>query len=366
MNLHPRIVGTFCRWVVTGSLSLVFVTTILAIPVSLATGQQAGDQTKRTQRLAIDVQIDKREALVAERIQMQITATAPEGVSVKFPEIAGKLGNFDVVSLKDTLDIPDGSERQWIRHIVVESLTSGDLEIPAMEISYVDRRGSEPETGIQKTASQKVTIRSTLEGVEDPTKFRDIKSVVFLPESQPENHNWIIWAAGAGGLTLLAAIAFLLVTRYKPVLSPKQWAIKALDELKDSRALAEGDTEQIYVRVISILRTFFHEQFGISAPRLTTDEFLSAMQADRRLSADIRAQLKELLTLADLVKFAGMLPDGKGLVSVVDQAKQMVEQAADHAAKSAAGNPSLPMEHQSAGVNRMTPSGESRPAGEDQ
>ncbi len=276
------------------------------------------------------------------------------------------MGDFEVVSLKDTLDIPDGSQRQWIRQVDLESLISGDLEIPAMEISYVDRRGSESVSGIQKTAPQTVTIRSTLEGVEDPTKFRDIKSVVFLPESQPENHNWIIWAAGAGGLTLLAAIAFLLVTRYKPDPSPKQWAIKALDELKDSRALAEGDTEQIYVRVISILRTFFQEQFGISAPRLTTDEFLNAMQADRRLSGDIRAQLKELLTLADLVKFAGMLPDGAGLVTVVDKAKQVVDQAADHAAKSSAESQAQSFSNQNAAVSRMTPSGESRPDGEDQ
>ena len=72
----------------------------------------------------------------------------------------------------------------------------------------------------------------------------------------------------------------------------------------------QSDTEQIYVRLVSILRTFVHWQFGISAPRLTTDEFLHAMQADDRLTAEIRAQLKELLNLADLVKFAGMLPDG--------------------------------------------------------
>jgi hypothetical protein len=347
-------------------MSLVIATAILTIPVSMATGQKVGDSTNPNPVLAVDIQIDKPEALVAERIQVEVTATAPEGVSVKFPEIAGRLGNFEVVSLNDTPDIPSGADRQWIRHIGLESLISGELEIPAMEIIYVDRRGSQTVTGNQKTAPRKITIRSTLEGVEDPTKFRDIKSVVFLPESQPQNHNWTLWGAGAGGLTLLAAIAFLLVTRYKPVRSPKQWALNALDDLRNSRALADGDAEQIYVRVISILRTFFDEQFGISAPRFTTDEFLSAMQADGRLSRKIRDQLKELLTLADLVKFAGMLPEGQGLMTVVDQAKRVVEHAADHTASTGADHQAHSSNRQNTAINRITPLGESHPGGEDQ
>ena len=62
--------------------------------------------TDESAPLTIDVQIDKREAQIAERIQLEITATAPEDVTVKFPELAGKLGDFEVTSVKDTLDIP--------------------------------------------------------------------------------------------------------------------------------------------------------------------------------------------------------------------------------------------------------------------
>jgi len=316
------------RTVFAGCLSLIIAAVILAAPRALIADQEVVAQPNQTNLAAIDVQIDKREVQVAERLQMKITATAPRGVAITFPKLENQLGDFEVSSVKDTFDIPAGPNRKWIRQIGLESLVSGEFEIPAIEISAVDRRGSAPIQVIQKTPSQKITIHSTLEGVEDPTQFRDIKSVVFAPDPQPHNRSWVVWAAGAAGLFFVAGAGFVLLRRGSS-LSAKQWALKSLHELRESRALQDKDTEQIYIRLISILRLFVQEQFGILAPRLTTAEFLRAIKNDQRLSTEFRAQLQELLNSADLVKFAGMLPDSSGLTAVVVQAIQLVENAAE-------------------------------------
>jgi hypothetical protein len=181
---------------------------------------------------------------------------------------------------------------------------------------------------LQTTNAEQINIRSTLEGVEDPNQFRDIKSVVFAPETPPRNNFWLIASAVAGGFAVVAALVYVTVNR-RSDLSPKNWAIKSIDRLRDSQAFKDNDTEQIYIRLVNILRTFVYWQFGISAPRLTTDEFLGAMQADDRLSAEFRTKLAELFELADMVKFASLSPDGSQLTAVVDQAKRLVENAED-------------------------------------
>ncbi len=301
---------------------------IIVIPGTLRARQTSNSQSGQSNPVTIGVQIDKREAQIAEQIQLTITATAPENVSVSFPDLQMRLGEFEVTGVKDTLDIPTGADRTWIRRVGLESLVSGELEIPGIEVSYVDRRGSDPRTGHQSTPAQQVTIRSTLEGVEDPTQFRDIKSVMFAPVPQTRSNAWWVAIGVAAGSLCVAALALVLARR-KTELSPRQWAIRSLDELQESRAFQDNDAEQIYVRLVSTLRTFIDWQFGISAPHMTTNEFLDAMQADDRLTGQFRADLSDLLNFADQVKFAGMLPEGNQLTLVVDQARRLVEHASE-------------------------------------
>lgn len=325
-RFYPR--RHYGRTLLTLGCSVLTALAISVVPGALFGNQEFNPKTEPSNPVAIEMQIDKREAQIAESIQVKITATAPQGVTVKFPELQKQLGGFEVTGVQDAMDIPAGSNRNWIRIVNLESLVSGELEIPVIQISYIDGRGSSPRTGFCTTTEQRINIRSTLEGVEDPKQFRDIKSVMFAPETPPRSNVWLVTLAAAASFALVAALVYVANGRRKN-LSPKDWAIKSIGELRDSQAFNDNDAEQVYVRLVSILRTFVDWHFGISAPKLTTDEFLSAMQQDERLSAEFRSELSELLTLADMIKFAGLSPDDSQLAAVVDQAKRMVENAKD-------------------------------------
>ena len=307
---------------------LMFLLALFATLLPMQLYARQTDNADQSDLVSIDVKLDRTNALVAERIQLEISATAPQGVTVKFPALQNQLGEFEIVSVKDVLDLPEGSNRKWIRRLGLESLISGRIEVPAIEIGYIDRRNGQSVIGSQSTPAQQVTIGSTLEGVQDPTQFRDIKSVVYAPEPNPRFGNWVFWAAGATGVLAIAALTFVMVRR-KSELSPRHWAIKSLHELRASQPCQDENAEQVYIRLVDILRSFVYWQWGISAPRLTTHEFLGAIQADDRLTPEFRSELQELLKMADMIKFAGMLPNGTGLTSVVDQAIGLVENAAD-------------------------------------
>lgn len=297
---------------------------ILLTPSIVLSHPQAPDP--QTDLVSIDIQLDKQQALVAERIQLTVTATAPEGVTITYSDAPEQLGDLDVVLVKDIMDIPDGDQRRWVRQVGLECLVSGDVTIPPMEIGFIDRRVTPAVSGVQTTPAQSINIGTTLEGIEDPTQFRDIKSVAFALENVKSPRRWLVWAISATGLTALLALALVLVRR-KSSISPKQWAIHSLIELRDSQA--EFSAEQVYVRLVEVLRTFVFRQFEITAPRLTTPEFLDAMKSDERLSSEFRDELQELLKLADMIKFAGMSTKGHGLTDEIENVIQLVQQTSD-------------------------------------
>lgn len=285
--------------------------------------------------VGIEIKLDKPQALVAERVHLTITVTAPKGINVNFPESPERVGEFDVMTVNDTLDIPEGSQRRWVRRLGLESLVSGKATIPPVQIGYVDRRVSPSIAGVTSTPAQSIKIGTSLEGSEDLTQFRDIKSVSNAPEEVKPRRRWVAWVAGASGLTALLALAFVLVRR-KSQPSPQEWAIQSLTELRDRAT--EIHPEQAYVRLVEILRSYVDRQFGITAPRLTTYEFLNAIQVDDRLSPDFQKSMQALLNQADLIKFSGMSPQSHGLTDEIDNAIGLIQQTGNVEPTQSAGN----------------------------
>jgi hypothetical protein len=120
---------------------------------------------------------------VAEPFTFELTITAPAGSKVDFPSIGESLGEFDVTDQLMRADVPsanDVNERTWTQQLTLESIVTGDLEIPSLEIQV--RRDADIQT--LKTEAVPVRVASVLEDRADPTKFRDIQSVVDIATCQ--------------------------------------------------------------------------------------------------------------------------------------------------------------------------------------
>ncbi len=135
---------------------------------------------------------------VAEPFTLDVTVTAPVGAKVTFPAIADKIGDFDVRDSQDVFDVPADDARTWTRHLTLESITTGDLQIPPIDVQ-VNEGGK-----ATLVPSQPVTIRvaSVLEDRSDPTKYRDIQSVVDVDVPVVRSNTWVWWTlGGAAGVT---------------------------------------------------------------------------------------------------------------------------------------------------------------------
>ena len=113
--------------------------------------------------------VDRAEVQVADPFQLTVTVLVAEGTDVTFPAMGDKLGQFDVLSHRDIFDVPVSEGRSWTRTIELESLDTGNLEVPGVGV-VID---GEPTV----TQPIPITVQSLLAASSDPLEFRPLKPV---------------------------------------------------------------------------------------------------------------------------------------------------------------------------------------------
>ena len=262
---------------------------------------------------------------VAEPLTLELTVVAPVGSTVDFSSVGDSLGNFDVIDVVDRADVPaanDVNQRSWTRRLTLESIVTGDLQIPALEINV--RRNGESQT--LKSEVIPIRVTSVLEDRADPTKFRDIHSVVDVPVPQSAANVWLWWAlGGCGGLAAVAAL-LMAFSKRRTWMTPKAWAIRELGQLRNSNAMQATDSERVTEKLTSILRDYLELQFDFSAPVQTTKELLQELDNGKYMDAATASRFAQLFENSDLARFAGVQLTQAELSSAIDDAQRLIEQ----------------------------------------
>ncbi len=313
-----------------GSHPVHFIPTMLALALiivcggaNLATAQQAADANHKSP-VEVSADVSKSVVQVAEPFGLDVTVTAPAGTKVFFPTVNSQLGQFDIVEQQDIFDVPlanAGDQRSWTRHLTLECIVTGELQIPPMEIQFT----RDETTDLISTKALPIRVVSVLEDRADPTKFRDIKSVVDVEVPKQKSNAWMFWTLGGLGAGALSLATVVLVTRRKKYLTPSQWAISELEPLQNSPALQDADAESVLQDVSTILRDYLELQFEISAPAQTTQEFLKFAEHSQIVDLPTAKRFADLFSMADQAKFAGLQLTTPELQQVVESAIALVE-----------------------------------------
>ncbi len=298
---------------------LMLAAAIGVITLNQAAAQQPGSLIARTSTSSVRV---------AEPFTLEFTVTAPAGAKVTFPSTAEKLGDFDVVDRQDLFDIPDATTadaRTWTRRLTLESIVTGQLSIPSIEVQVSGQKGSQ----VIRSNPIAVQVVSVLEDRGDPTKFRDIQSVVDVSVPTTHSRGWLWWTMGGAAALALLAAAGLVLSRRGQWVTPREWALQELDELEKSLDSATIDSEAIASKLSKIVRDYLQLQFAIPETGGTTQELVRSIESNQQLAAEITNQLRELFTLADKVKFAGLQLSPEGLASAIKGSRDLVQRIAD-------------------------------------
>ena len=89
-----------------------------------------------------------------------------------------------------------------------------------------------------------------------------------------------------------------------PLRPAEEVALEKLDAIKEKKIWQQGQVKEYYTQLTDVVREYIARRFEVSSVEQTSDETLRDIRPLLNERKDLYDQLRKMLTLADLVKFA--------------------------------------------------------------
>ena len=94
------------------------------------------------------------------------------------------------------------------------------------------------------------------------------------------------------------------VVMTEPLRPAEEVALEKLDAIKEKKIWQQGQVKEYYTQLTDVVREYIARRFEVSSVEQTSDETLRDIRPLLSERKDLYDQLRKMLTLADLVKFA--------------------------------------------------------------
>lgn len=243
----------------------------------------------------VNVSVDTTQILIGSQITFNLEANLDN--KQDFPQLTDSLGPFEIVSKSNLDSIKTDIGWQINQSFLLTAWDSGFYHIPALKI------------GPYTTDSIGVVV-STIELTEN-AQLKDIKPPIHTPISLEEIAPYLL------GLIILVLILYLLrrflknrkksptiPTVVEKIIPPFEIALNKLEQLNAKKLWQSGDVKAYYSELSEVIRTYIEDGIGTPAMEIPTQDILFQLQ-QKRIDT---TKLKEVLTRADLAKFAKAKP----------------------------------------------------------
>lgn len=106
---------------------------------------------------------------------------------------------------------------------------------------------------------------------------------------------------------------------------PHEWALRKLDELEQLKLWQKGEVKEHYSLLTSILREYLERRYAIKALEQTSDEIQNQMHG-LQLSNALLTDTQQLLSVADLIKFAKADPGVDLHAATIERVRRFVKE----------------------------------------
>ena len=277
------------------------------------------------QQTKVKTSIDTNKILIGDQIKYLIKLTPDENEKVIFPQLNDSLGKFLIVS-KTKLDTIIENKTKYINQtLILTSFDSGVYIIPNLKFGFI----SNGDTNFYLGDSYQIQV-STID-VDTTKPIKDIKPIMELPSTIMDYILYIL--LGIVVFAIALGVYYYLKNwtpkvkeflPYDPKIPPHVQALKDLNELERQKLWQKGFVKEYYSRVSEILRLYLERRFNFLALESTTNEIMTYF-TQIISSAEITKQLKEVLELSDLVKFAKFIPTIEEHTKIIDYARNIVQ-----------------------------------------
>lgn len=302
---------------------------LLAAALLLGVGDAVSAPTVRAK-------LDSANLLMGKMTTLQLSVSQPKGVKGSFP-LLSKMREDGIIPLcGDSVELRAPSRIDTVEssgsidivyQIPLQAFDSGYYRLP--EFVYV--------SGGDSVRSNSVSFKVYPVQAKADTPINDYAGVAKPDGWSPLDYlpDWVIdfwWLL----IIILAAIGVSLyaMRKYrrqgyiipkKPEPTPYEVAVSGLAKLKEKKLWEQGMEKEYFTELTEILRTYLYRRFGINAMEMTSREILDSLSKNPELK-DKRQYFRQILDMADFVKFAKVRPLPDDNVLAFDNARRFVEE----------------------------------------
>ncbi len=287
---------------------------------------QIGPAWAQEQDIRVNSMIDTTRMLIGDQVNVMLEVEQPVKTLLQFPVFQDTLvDKIEVLSVSAIDTISTTNNRLLLtQRLLVTSFDTGFYVIPSFYFIDRDTRDS------IRTEALPLEVL-TLE-IDTTKGITDIKLPFDVPLTFMEILPYLVV-----GILLLGLIILIIYLRkkrktkpeVKPVsIKPQEpahlWALRNLDDLAKQKLWQKGKIKLYYSRLTEIIWLYLEYRFEIQAREQTTAEIIDACGSATELKIDLIENLRNILELADLVKFAKWQPVPEENEGVMEQTYDFV------------------------------------------
>jgi hypothetical protein len=264
--------------------------------------------TVQAQDIQATARLDKNTIRIGDQTVIRISVVQPIKEHVVFPKLADTITSK--IQLVSTGKLDTVVDQKYKDHITVTlgltvtAFDAGSYVVPAFNIAT--------KAGVIKTNELVLEVKTV--AVDTTKSIYDIKQPLAV------SYNWLDWLRDNWPLVVVPLIVVLLVLgiiwyirsrpktekvveEVKPIIPIHTLALNQLTELRNKKLWQSGYVKQYHSELTDVLRDYLEKRYAVKTHEKTTDEIFAGLKY-MDIVDENRNKLRQILKLADLVKFA--------------------------------------------------------------
>ncbi len=269
------------------------------------------------------------EIRIGEPSRLTFELEIPAGSAIVWPAISDTISaDIEILRFGRPDTISHNKSSLVIQQVhTITAWEAGLFPVPPMVFPFIE----DGDTLVIE--SQPVLLEVRGSDIDTGSAIKDIKGIVPMPVGLAELLPYIL------GLLVLAGLSWGLIRHFgqrkKPEKEHPVWvqpdipahmaALSGLEGLRSKKLWQGGKVKQHHSELSDILRQYLERRYLLNALEMTTSEILAALPGALQ-QEEAGESLREILELADLVKFAKFRPEPHASESSLNAAFAFVEQ----------------------------------------
>ncbi|WP_214228259.1 BatD family protein [Pedobacter sp. B4-66] len=260
------------------------------------------------QDIKVEAKLDKSTIVLGDQTILRLSAQLPINDKISFPILADTISSkVQIVEVGKTDTIADKSNpavRTISRQYTITSFEAGLQTIPAFLF----------QVNAQSFKTDPVPLQVTSVAVDTTKAIYDIKQPLAVRYSfldwLRDHWQWVV--VSLLGVILIVGLLYYFWQKrknrpipavVKPLVPADVTAINKLVVLRDKKLWQQEEVKQYHIELTDILREYLEKRYHIKALEQTSDEIFAGLR-HMEITDQNRNKLRQILMLADLVKFA--------------------------------------------------------------